>query len=345
MTNFKESDVLNRLMSVTRRARQILEGVNDQDDAAVISVPPGRDLCATTDFVRGTGFKLYELRLLTPYDIGRYLVAANVSDLAAMGATPLAFLSVVRYSPTLSFEDVDAILSGIDDACEEFACPLVGGDSGSYHADVLSGTALGTVPSGRYLARKNARPGDLVFVSGEIGGAAAALSAALSAPELTKTSAFAEAQMRWRCATPRVQLGEALISLPHRIACMDVSDGLTASLQQLGRIASLGFEIDLDRLPVADSTRTLASHLGRDPIHLACSASVDFELMITCDPRAADDVLAAGQLAGVPVSQIGRCNERGLIAAIDRDGTIQPMPGIPWDHQYAEIKDLFGADR
>lgn len=340
---FKESDVLNALLLDGRgNPFHVIEGVAEQDDAAVLAVPVDHEICVTTDFVRGTGFTLHQRGWLSMRDLGRYLVAANVSDLAAMGAAPHAFLSVVRYAPERTLDDVRELLGGIDEACAEFRCPLVGGDSGSYHADVLSGTAIGIVPRGRRLSRHTIKSGDVVLVSGCIGGGAAALAAAVSDVAVAPGS-LDLAVARWRRPKPRIGLGCALLDVPYRVSCMDVSDGLTASLTQLARISGLGFEINPARLPIDPSATAIARTLSLNELALACGASVDFELLVACPANALDAVTAAAAAAGTPLTMIGRCTTGGRVVLSSGAAAGDPLPGEPWDHQSADMRALFHA--
>lgn len=342
---FRESDLLAKLAMLSASAPHIIEGVAHQDDGAVVSVPEGRDICATTDFVRGTGFALFQKGHLSLRDIGRYVVAANVSDLAAMGATPHFYLSVIRYQRNRTLEEVEQILAGISDACDDFGCPLVGGDSGSYACDVLSGTAIGTLPRGKRLSRNTARPDDVILVSGEIGGAAAALASEAMLDLPLVAEAFARTIERWRNPAPRVALGQALVELPNRVSCMDVSDGLTASLQQLGKITGLGFTIDAPSLPLGKGVTAIAELIDIDAIHLSCSASVDFELLVTCAPEHVDAVMHAADKAATRLTRIGRCDASGSIQMINEQGkAYSQLPGVPWDHQVEDVSRMFHAN-
>lgn len=339
----KESDILQYLVqSATNRSSLVLEGVVEQDDGAVLKVPSGFDVCATTDFVRGTGFHLFKEGYLSLEDVGFYVVAANVSDLAAMGAKPLCYLSVVRYKSDRTFADISAMILGIANACDQFACPLVGGDTGSYEADVLSGTALGIVKSGRQLSRHTLRPNSAIFVSGDIGRPAAALAAVSNNSVDCCRVAFEKALQRWRRPSPRVELGLALVDSGLPISCMDVSDGLTASLQQLNRISGCGFEIDGKKLPIDASVLEIAKEVGSDPIHLACSASVDFELLFSSPLESVEQVLEIGKRTGVPVSYIGQTTKDNDIRMRKPEGDFfDALPGIPWDHQVSDITAVF----
>jgi len=344
MTNFRESEILKLLASGRVRRPGVVEGVDDQDDCAVLALPAGRELCATTDFVRGTGFTLHKLGHLSFADLGRYVVVANVSDLAAMGATPIAYLSVVRYGPDRTLDEVSEMLKGIDAACLEFDCPLVGGDSGSYGADVLSGTALGLVPTGRRLSRNTMQEGDAVYVSGQIGGAAAALAAGLGDVAAREPAAFKSALTRWSQPQPRTHLGRALVDLGFRVSAMDVSDGLTASLQQLTRITGLGFIIEAAKLPISEDVRSIADALGTATVHLACSASVDFELLVGCPPQRETALLEAANAAETPLTRIGTCVGGGAISMTKASGgPYEEMPGAPWDHQTHDVARMFDA--
>lgn len=339
---FRESDVLAKLAALSASAVHVIEGVADQDDGAVVSVPEGRDICATTDFVRGTGFFLFQKGHLALRDIGRYVVAANVSDLAAMGATPHFYLSIVRYQRDRTLEEVEEILAGISDACADFECPLVGGDTGSYACDVLSGTAVGTLPRGKRLSRKTMRADDVILISGQVGGAAAALAYAATLDCPSDSVAFSEAIERWRRPTARVTLGQALVELPNRVSCMDVSDGLTASLQQLAKITGLGFVINAGSLPISDSVIAIARSVEIDAIHLACSASVDFELLVACAPQDLDAVMRAAERSSTRLTPIGTSNATGVVRMTDSSGaTYEQLPGVPWDHQVEDVSKLF----
>jgi thiamine-monophosphate kinase len=343
---FNESDILRHLVqTAASEGTFIVEGVAAQDDGAVLRIPPGFDICATTDFVRGTGFHLFREGYLSLEDVGYYVVAANVSDLAAMGAKPFCYLSVVRYKSERTFSDISSILLGISNACSEFSCPLVGGDTGSYEADVLSGTALGLVKSGQQLSRHTLRPNSAIFVSGDVGRPAAALAAVSNNIANSRRAEFERALEKWRRPRPRIELGLALVDSGMPISCMDISDGLTASLQQLNRISGYGFEIDSSKIPIDPSVLAIASEIGDDPIHLACSASVDFELLFSAPLNSVELVLEIGMRTGVPISHIGHSTENVDVRMRKPNGEFfDTFPGVPWDHQVGDVTTVFRRD-
>src|SRR5918999_983276 len=152
----------------------LLIGANAQDDCAVFQIRGDQELVLGSDYVRGVGFRLYELGHLNNYDIGYYLAMANFSDIAAMGAQPIALLSVIRYPRELSDNDFKSVIHGIREACAKVGAPNVGGDIGTAERLILSASAVGVVEPGRSLLRSGARPGDRLCVSGYTGIAAAA---------------------------------------------------------------------------------------------------------------------------------------------------------------------------
>ncbi|MBZ9850285.1 thiamine-phosphate kinase [Mesorhizobium sp. CA14] len=342
----KESDILAMLVSRTSPEKgDVIEGVQAQDDAAVLRIRPGFDLCVTTDFVRGTGFRLFQTGHLNLRSVGYYVVAANVSDLAAMGSEPLGFLSVLRYRPERSKDDIMQILDGIDMACKDFKCQLVGGDSGTYEADVLSGTAIGIVEAGRQLSRSTMSSGQAVFVTGDIGRPAAALAAVTRGPDLVRKSQLDRALQKWIKPEPRIAMGRALVASGLAISCMDVSDGLAASLQQLSRIAKVGFIIDEERLPLDPAVDAIAAALHMEKAELGCGPSVDFELLFSAPIDQTEIVMDIAARCQTHVTQIGVTTADQLIRMRRPDGQFRrAFPGKPWDHQVRDIGDLFKPD-
>lgn len=341
--SIKESDLLKWLVANAKApSDDIVEGVRAQDDAAIIKIQEGFDICATTDFVRGTGFLLFREGHLTLSDLGHYVVGANVSDLAAMGAIPKGYLSVVRYDNDRSEADVHSLLKGISEACERTGCELIGGDIGSYHADVLSGTAFGIVESNRALRRDALTENMAVFVSGDLGRPAAAMAAVSKGIQENCHSVFNEALQKWKRPQPRVDLGRALVQTGLTIAAMDVSDGLSASLQQLARINNLGFEILEENIPINACVFEIAEAAKNQPLHIACGASVDFELLFAAPAKNIEKILELGNLTNTPISHIGFTTENNAIKLKNRNGGYwDSFPGIPWDHQVKDVRTMF----
>src|SRR5437763_7684803 len=142
---------------------------SDADDCAVYNLPGNLSLVVGMDFIRGTKFTLFREHYLNYFDIGYYLVVANLSDVAAMGATPIGLTTVVRYPDTLEDADFAEIIQGIKEAASHYETPIVGGDIGGYVEVVLASTAFGIAESGKYLKRRGTVETDALCVTGYLG--------------------------------------------------------------------------------------------------------------------------------------------------------------------------------
>ena len=207
---------LIKLHSVEPQAREakVSIGATDLDDCAVVNLSSTIDLCIGSDFVRGEGFLLFQLGLLSRAQIGHYLVGANLSDIAAMGATPVGLVVAARYGPRQSDEQFAEIMEGVVRACSMYGAPLLGGDTGSYELPVLSASAFGVCPPGKALLRRNGKPGDMVYLSGSIGTAGAAFALFSKNKHLASTLPSAvidELLLPWRQVSPAIEHGKLLV--------------------------------------------------------------------------------------------------------------------------------------
>src|SRR5579864_1522870 len=274
-----------------REPRDVLIGVHSQDDAAVIRITDDICLVISSDFVRGTGFYLFELGYLDHFDVGYYLVAANLSDIAAMGARPTGMTTVVRYGPGMTDEQFKLVFEGIRSAADHFGITIVGGDIGGYSIDVFAGTAFGFAAPDRVLRRGGAKAGDLLCVTGTVGLPITAVVYFKRAKSLGLTlSDSAEQRLltSWRRPSPRVMEGTILSEHKLCSSCQDVSDGLKAAIHEISLRSGITFTVYAERLPVHDITKTVADFLKITVPQLAMSASVDFELLFTVPTTARD---------------------------------------------------------
>jgi thiamine-monophosphate kinase len=276
----------------------VLLGVGD--DAALLSPPAGEVLAATVDtLVAGRHFP----EATPPAAIAHKALAVNLSDLAAMGATPRWFLLALTLP-----EATDAFLSEFAAALFALAdaagIALVGGDT-TRGPLAISITALGSVPPALALRRSGARPGDGIYVSGTVGDAGLGLREALT-PGETGLSAEQAAHVRRRLdyPQPRLALGTALRGTA--TACLDISDGLAQDLGHILTASGVGAALDLEALPLSPALRALPE---REAWRLALTAGDDYELCFTLP-----DGLTP------PVSPDG--------LAVTRIGTITAAPGL-----------------
>lgn len=313
-----EFELIARFFSRPAPRGDVLLGVGD--DAALLLPPPGQALVAATDtLVAGRHFLPG-----TPADaVGHQALAVNLSDLAAMGAEPAwALLSLAL--PESDAAWVEAFAGGLYDLAVRHGVALVGGDTVAGPL-VVTVQVLGWVPPALALRRSGARPGDDLYVSGWPGVAAAGLEL-LQAGTAGHDSGD-ERVRRFLRAEPRIALGLALRGVAS--AAMDVSDGLLGDLGKLADASGVGFQLELERLPIAP---VLASHSpGQDCERLVLQGGDDYELLFTAPVAHRAQVEAAAARAGCPVHRIGLVvADRGVAGF--RGGLHVELPGGGYDH-------------
>ncbi|MFN3387756.1 MAG: thiamine-phosphate kinase [Allosphingosinicella sp.] len=282
------------------------------DDAAVLEVGGARLVLTHDMLVEGVHFLADD----PPEDVAWKLVAVNLSDLAAKGASPLALL--LGYS--LGAEDWDAAFArGLGTALSAFGLPLIGGDTVSAPANApraLGLTAIGEA-AGEVPSRAGARPGDDLWVSGSIGDSGAGLRVLRG--ELEDCPALAE---RYRSPRPRLEAGRRLAPLVS--AMMDVSDGLLLDAARIAVASRTGIEIDLAFVPL--SAAFLAA-LGedREARLFAATSGDDYELLFSADPARAADILALGEEIGLPFARIGAVAAGRGLTLVERGAPV-PLP-------------------
>ena len=286
-----EFGLIARIEALARRAlagapgRSVALGIGD--DAALLRARSGEDVVVTTDaLVQGVHF---DFAHESPRVAGRRALAANLSDIAAMGARPLGFVVAMSAPASTPVAHALGMARGMLDLAVRFSCPLVGGNLARASEIGVAITAIGTVKRGRALRRSGACVGDRVFVTGTLGGAA-----------------LARASGRVRAAAePRVAAGQALARVRGVGACIDVSDGLAGDLAHICRASGLSVRLDLATVPMPRGFATACARLGRDPLRLALAGGEDYELLFTARGAAARTEVLTRRL-GVPVTEIGR---------------------------------------
>lgn len=295
------------------------------DDAAVLAPPPGRELVLAADaMVAGVHFLPDD----PPETIGRKLLRTNLSDLAAMGATPLGYLMTVALPRGLPEGWLAAYAGGLADDQREFGIVLLGGDTVSTPGPVsLSLTILGHVAPGAALRRDGARPGDEIWVSGSIGDGTLGLGVLQGHFPADAGGFLAD---RYRLPRPRLGLGLALAGLAR--AAMDVSDGLVQDLGHLCRAGGCGAVLRAAQVPLSAEARAL---LRAEPALLAriLTGGDDYELLFAAAPEDAGGVRARAAACGVAVSRIGHFVPGEAVVTV-RDGAGAPLdPGQGgWSH-------------
>ena len=274
------------------------------DDAAVLEVPAGKDLVAATDTLNaGTHFP----DDTSPCDIAHKLLAVNLSDLAAMGAIPRwALLSLSL--PDVDPQWVQSFTKGFRSLALVYGVALVGGDTTSGPLSV-SLTALGLVEPGKQLMRSGANPGDLLVVSGTIGGAARVL-------ELLQAGEPVQDRHLLDRPQPRVDLGRTLVG--YASACIDISDGLLADLGHVLKASGCGARVEIEKLP---HPGVLAGLEDKLKWNYQLSGGDDYELLFSLPPRHAGLIAAWAQQLDINLSIIGEITKDEGVRCISPDGS------------------------
>lgn len=285
------------------------------DDCALLEPPPGQQLALSVDtLVADVHFPA----TADPADIAQRALRVNLSDLAAMGAAPLAFTLALTL-PAAQPAWLEAFSRGLREAADEFGIALVGGDTTRGPVAVITLQVMGLVPHGAALTRAGARPGDAVLVSGTLGDARAALEVLERSPERLSLDQRHWLQ-RYHRPAPRLALGMALRGLAS--AAIDISDGLAADLGHILARSGVGGRIDTTRLPL--STALQAHSRARE---FALQGGDDYELCFTAPTTALPAIHEAAAAAGVIVTEIGTITtETGLLARGD-GGDYLPIAG------------------
>ncbi len=297
------------------------------DDCAILVPPSGHDLLVSTDvLVEGVHF----LPGVDARELGWKALAVNLSDLAAMGATPAwALLTLTLPGADAGF--VAAFADGFAELAQRHEVALVGGDT-TRGPLAIGVTVHGFAPSGTALRRDGARVGDRVFVTGTLGDGLAGLRCQL-APEgspLARAPEWARAAVLTRVNRPLPQLAAGLALRGLASACIDTSDGLMADLGHIARRSAVGIELEAARLPLSQAVRTLFA--GEERLAVQVAGGDDYQLAFTAPAAREADVLRALDGVGCDVACIGRVVAGQGVRLLGEDGA-RIIPSLRgWEH-------------
>ncbi len=299
------------------------------DDCAVL---PGREgfwFLATVDSqIEGVHF---QASLIPPFFVGRRLLVANLSDIAAMGGIPRYALLSFALREDVSFVWLSEVLQGVQEEASRHGVEVVGGNLARIDGPaVLDLVLLGEVERDRpLLLRGNARPGDWIFVTGYPGEAKAGL---ILAGRKVLEEQYRGLWQRFFAASPRLDVGRFLGALGERIALIDVSDGL---LQDLGHIleeSHVGAILYEDALPVSPLLAQFCEKEGCDPQEFVLRGGEDFELLFTVPPHRGEEIQEEiPRRFGLPVHRVGEIVE-GAGVYLRKKDTLVPLAPQGFNH-------------
>ena len=291
------------------------------DDCALLRPAPGMQLAVSTDMlVEGRHF----LSTVEPARLGHKALAVNLSDLAACGASPLAF-SLALSMPKADERWLEGFSRGLFALADSHGCELVGGDTTQGALNICI-TVFGEVPAGGALLRSGARAGDDIYVSGTIGDARLALEVFRGKLSVA-SEVFEAARVRLEQPTPRVALGLALRGIA--TAAIDISDGLAGDLGHLLKQSGVGARIDSVSAMGLLAAPSLADDVALD---LVLSGGDDYELLFTAPASASDAVKAASTSCGTRVTRIGTIQLEPGLQLVDRSGAVLMRRFSSFDH-------------
>ena len=320
-----EFDLIARYF--TRPAKQAAVGVGD--DCALVNPSPGMQLAISSDMlVEGRHF----FSDVSPYSLGHKALAVNLSDLAACGATPVAFTLALAL-PSIDETWLQEFSRGLWALADSHGCELIGGDTTQGPLNICI-TVFGEVPRGLALLRSGAQVGDDIYVSGTLGDARLALDALQGKIELPP-EVLAQARLRLEQPTPRVALGKALRGVA--TSAIDISDGLAGDLGHILKASGVGAQVDVEVTMNLIAARAYihwskAVFDTQKQLQMAFSGGDDYELAFTAPPAARQTVQAAAASSQTPVTRIGVIESEPGLRLVDAQGQLIPARFASFDH-------------
>lgn len=286
-------------------AKGLIKGIGD--DCAIFDTPEDRSWLATTDIlVENIHF---DRSWHPPHLLGRKSIAVNLSDIAAMGGTPHYALVSIAVSDQLDKDWIEKWSAGAAEILEEFNCTIIGGDTVKGPALTINIVILGSGAKDRIIRRSTATEGENIYVSGELGSAAAGLEIC-RAPVLFQSTAEDALQPlinKHLNPTPRVLLGQVLGASKMVGAMQDISDGIATDLAHICSQSGVGAELDADLLPGAEILGRVSQIINKEPVDLKISGGEDYELVFTVKKGRDEDLLTlVRENCGEQVYRVGR---------------------------------------
>ncbi|KPU62669.1 thiamine-monophosphate kinase [Thermococcus sp. EP1] len=285
------------------------------DDAGAIKWESGWLVVTNDMLVRTTDVP----DIMTPEQVGFKVFTMNVSDVAAMGATPIGFLFSIGVPRDFEMEYLEGISRGIAKASEFYRTPIISADTNEACDLIIDGIALGKTK--RLLTRSGAKIGDLVCVTGDIGRALAGLKVYFENLEIEERT---RKVLYEKLLEPKARVKEGQILAKYANSAIDISDGMSKELHLIAKMSGVKILIDSEKLPIRQEVFEVAEPLGLDPIEIALASGEEFELIFMIPEEHLDkldfDFVVIGKV------------EEGEGVYLRRNGKIKKMPILGWEH-------------
>jgi len=308
-------------MAGSTRSKGVLQGIGD--DCARLYIPNGHEMLVTTDFsLEGVHFRQ---KWHPAESVGHRCLTRGLSDIAAMGGMPIAAFLSLALPKDIPQSWVNGFMRGFQKLARRYGVILAGGDTAQSPSGVLADvTVVGSVPRGTSVMRSGAWPGDILYVTGELGASAATLQN-LMRGGAKKTSVLRHKEHFY--PEPRIKIGQYLREKKIAHSMIDVSDGLSVDVAHLCEESGVGAMILADRVPMK---RALMMSQNKKPtLHAALHGGEDYELLFT----ARENARVPNRIAGVAITPIGIITKSKNISLTDSMlRTIEPLEAKGWEH-------------
>jgi len=311
-----EKSLIAAIRARAHLGRSVVLGIGD--DCAVLRIPPAHEILVTTDFsLEGVHFRP---EWHAPEVVGHRALARGLSDIAAMGGQPMAAFLSLALPRTIRQSWVDRFLKGMLKLAETFRVSLAGGDTAESRDGVLVDiVVVGSVPKGTAVRRSGARPGDRIFVTGSLGGAAAALDLLFSGQKLRPRD-----YPQHFHPIPRIELGQVLREKKLASSMIDISDGLSTDLGHICEESGVGAEIEAEAIPLA----RIGPPARPVDLNPALHGGDDYELLFTAPPSKP----IPSRIKGVPITQIGFITRSKRISLLNDRKVRRKLEPQGWQH-------------
>lgn len=334
-----EFTLINRIKQSTYKRDELVKGVGD--DAAVFRLNQKDTVVAVDTFVEGVHFTQ---KTLTPRQIGYRLLAVNLSDMAAMGATPLFYLVSLVIPDDVTDEYIVEIFSGMKQLAETYHIDLIGGDTVTGRELALSLTIIGSVSKEKARYRSKAQAGDVVFVTGTLGDSRAGLELLLNEVQVAPDDFLRNNLIRkHQEPCPRIEFAYKLRTI-ERVALNDISDGIANELHEIAVSSNVTITIDDAAIPISDGLQLFSKKQQHEYKYFG---GEDFELVGTVNRADFPLVQASGGQLGIKVTEIGLVSynkERNGKVFVYQDGKISRLLKHGYVHRSREKNDEINDD-